>query len=54
MTLSAQSINALVGEVDQAGEHMDSLHEQSQKIDGVLQVIGAIVVVADEVRSLRK
>lgn len=42
VTLSAQSITALVGEVEQAGDHMHSLHEQSQKIDGVLQVIGAI------------
>ena len=42
VTASSQSINALVREVEQAGNHMSSLHEQSQKIDGVLQVIGAI------------
>lgn len=39
---STLSINTLAKEVEQAGQHMSSLHDQSQKIDGVLQVIGAI------------
>jgi methyl-accepting chemotaxis protein len=39
---SSGAITALVEEVEQAGSHMSSLHEQSQKIDGVLQVIGSI------------
>lgn len=39
---STGAITALVEEVEQAGSHMSSLHEQSQKIDGVLQVIGSI------------
>lgn len=39
---STISINILAKEVEQAGKHMSSLHDQSQKIDGVLQVIGAI------------
>ncbi|PKH09041.1 methyl-accepting chemotaxis protein [Moritella sp. Urea-trap-13] len=39
---STGAITALVDEVEQAGSHMTSLHEQSQKIDGVLQVIGSI------------
>jgi methyl-accepting chemotaxis protein len=39
---STGAITALVEEVEQASSHMSSLHEQSQKIDGVLQVIGSI------------
>jgi methyl-accepting chemotaxis protein len=39
---STGAITVLVEEVEQAGSHMSSLHEQSQKIDGVLQVIGSI------------
>ncbi|MFT6987103.1 MAG: methyl-accepting chemotaxis protein [Psychromonas sp.] len=42
VNVSALSINTLAKEVEEAGKHMSSLHEQSQKIDGVLQVIGAI------------
>ena len=39
---SNTAITNLVDEVEQASGHMNSLHEQSQKIDHVLQVIGAI------------
>ena len=39
---SNTAITNLVNEVEQASNHMNSLHEQSQKIDHVLQVIGAI------------
>ncbi|PSW06013.1 methyl-accepting chemotaxis protein [Photobacterium lipolyticum] len=39
---SVVSITALVEEVDQAGQHIHSLHQQSQKIDNVLKVIGEI------------
>jgi methyl-accepting chemotaxis protein len=39
---SNNAITNLVYEVEQASGHMNSLHEQSQKIDNVLQVIGAI------------
>ncbi len=42
VTTSTGSISALVEEVEQAGEHINSLYDQSQKIDGVLQVIGSI------------
>jgi len=42
ISASSTAISALVEEIEQAGVHMDSLHEQSQKIDSVLQVIGAI------------
>ncbi|MCW8329823.1 methyl-accepting chemotaxis protein [Photobacterium sp. SDRW27] len=39
---SVVSITALVDEVDQAAQHIDSLNQQSQKIDNVLKVIGEI------------
>ncbi|OAN18098.1 chemotaxis protein [Photobacterium jeanii] len=39
---SVASISALVDEVDQAAKHIDSLNQQSQKIDNVLKVIGEI------------
>ena len=39
---SNTAITTLVNEVEQASGHMNSLHEQSQKINHVLQVIGAI------------
>jgi len=39
---SNTAITTLVDEVEQASGHMTSLHEQSQKIDHVLQVIGAV------------
>ncbi|WP_338090339.1 methyl-accepting chemotaxis protein [Photobacterium swingsii] len=39
---SVASITALVDEVDQAAKHIDSLNQQSQKIDNVLKVIGEI------------
>lgn len=42
VSTSNTAITSLVGEVEQASGYMDSLHEQSQKIDHVLQVIGAI------------
>lgn len=42
VSASTTAIEALAEEVVQAGSHMHSLHEQSQKIDGVLQVIGSI------------
>ncbi|QUM77731.1 methyl-accepting chemotaxis protein [Moritella sp. 24] len=42
VSTSNTAITALVDEVEQASGHMSSLHEQSQKIDHVLQVIGAI------------
>ena len=42
VSTSNSAITALVDEVEQASSHMKSLHEQSQKIDHVLQVIGAI------------
>lgn len=42
VSTSSTAITTLVDEVEQANSHMNSLHEQSQKIDHVLQVIGAI------------
>jgi len=39
---SVVSITTLVEEVDQAAKHIDSLNQQSQKIDTVLKVIGEI------------
>ncbi|MDX2322209.1 MAG: methyl-accepting chemotaxis protein [Moritella sp.] len=42
VSTSNTAITTLVDEVEQASGHMGSLHEQSQKIDHVLQVIGAI------------
>jgi len=39
---SSTAITTLVDNVEQASGYMGSLHEQSQKIDHVLQVIGAI------------
>ncbi len=39
---SSTAITTLVDNVEQASGYMSSLHEQSQKIDHVLQVIGAI------------
>jgi len=42
VSTSNTAITTLVDEVEQASGHMNSLHEQSQKIDHVLQVIGAI------------
>ncbi|WP_017223763.1 methyl-accepting chemotaxis protein [Moritella dasanensis] len=42
VSTSNTAITNLVDNVEQASGHMNSLHEQSQKIDHVLQVIGAI------------
>ncbi|MFT5809127.1 MAG: methyl-accepting chemotaxis protein [Moritella dasanensis] len=42
VSTSNTAITNLVDNVEQASGHMNSLHKQSQKIDHVLQVIGAI------------
>ncbi|PKH09038.1 methyl-accepting chemotaxis protein [Moritella sp. Urea-trap-13] len=42
VSTSNNAITNLVDNVEQASGHMSSLHDQSQKIDHVLQVIGAI------------
>ncbi|GIC75930.1 methyl-accepting chemotaxis protein [Moritella sp. F3] len=42
VSTSNNAITNLVNNVEQASGHMTSLHDQSQKIDHVLQVIGAI------------
>lgn len=42
VTISTESINSLEMNVEKTSHHMGSLHDQSQKINGVLQVIGEI------------
>jgi methyl-accepting chemotaxis protein len=42
VTKSTQSIGSLEQNVDTTSQHMSSLHDQSKKIDGVLEVIGEI------------